>query len=105
MANVYNGAGVKIARLPGIQPELDKAAMEILARAKAGAARHADTKHYLKSLKVGSTPGPRGVVDREVYSDDPGAIAIEFGHVAEGKRGATWVPGQRILLNALYGTG
>jgi hypothetical protein len=48
-------------------------------------------------------PGKRGVVDRLVYADDPGAIAIEFGHLAQGKRGATWVPGQRILLNALYG--
>lgn len=105
MANVYDGAGVKIARLPGIQPELDTAAAKILARAKAGAARHVDTKHYLKSLKVGATPGQRGVVDREVYSDDPGAVAIEFGHVARGKHGATSVPGQRILLNAVYGTG
>lgn len=103
MANVYDGTGVKIARLPGIQTELDGAAAEILARAKAGAARHADTKHYLKSLKMGPISGPRGVVDREVYSDDPAAIAIEFGHLAKGKRGVAWVPGQRILLNALYG--
>lgn len=103
MATVYKGTGVKIARLPGIQPELDKAAAVILARAKAGAAQRANTSHYLNSLKVGTVPGRSGVVDREVYSDDPGAIAIEFGHLATGKRGATWVPGQRILLNALYG--
>lgn len=103
MATVYKGTGVKIARLPDIQTELDSAAAEILARAKTGAAQHADTKHYLNSLKVGSTPGPSGVTDREVYSDDPAAVAIEFGHLAEGKKGVSWVPGQRILLNALYG--
>ena len=103
MANVYKGTGVKIARLPGIQPELDKAAAVILARAKAGAARHVDTSLYLNSLKVGTTPGKSGVVDREVYSDDPGAIAIEFGHLATGKRGVSWVAGHRVLLNAVYG--
>lgn len=103
MATVYGGTGTKIAKLPGVQPELDKAAAVILSRAKAAASRHADTTHYLRSLKSGTTPGKRGVMDREVYSDDPGAIAIEFGHLAAGKHGATWVPGQRILLNALYG--
>lgn len=105
MAKVYDGTGVKIARLPGIQTELDSAAAEILARAKAGAARHADTKHYLKSLKMGTISGPRGVVDREVYSDDPAAIAIEFGHLARGKHGATKVPGHYVLINAVYGAG
>lgn len=103
MAEVFKGAGTKIARLPGVQPELDKAAAVILGRAKGLAAQRANTSHYLNSLKVGTTPGKSGVVDREVYSDDPGAVAIEFGHLAAGKNGATWVPGQRILLNALYG--
>lgn len=103
MANVYRGAGVKIARLSGVQPALDTAAAKVLSRARAGASRHVDTTHYLQSLKVRTIPGRAGVVDREVYSDDPGAIAIEFGHLAAGKHGATWVPGQRILLNALYG--
>lgn len=102
MAKVYGGTGIKIAKLSGVQPELDSAASSILARAKAGASRHVDTTHYLQSLKTRPTPGKRGVVDREVYSDDPGAVAIEFGHLASGKHGATWVPGQRILLNALY---
>lgn len=103
MAKVYKGVGIKLAKLPDIQTELDSAAAEILERAKTGAAQHADTKHYLNSLKMGSTPGPSGVVDREVYSDDPAAIAIEFGHLAEGTHKVTWVQGQRILLNALYG--
>ena len=41
MAKVYKGVGVKLARLPGVQPELDKAAAAILARAKGLAAQHA----------------------------------------------------------------
>lgn len=102
MAKVYKGVGVKLARLPGVQPELDKAAAVILSRAKGLAAQHAKSTRYLNSLKTASVPGKSGVIDRMVYSDDPGAVAIEFGHLATGKHGATWVPGQRILLNALY---
>lgn len=101
MADVYGGTGVKIARLPGVQPELEAAAQKILARAKSGAAPHVETGHYISSLGVRPTPGKSGVVDREVYSDDPASVAIEFGHFA-GHSGH-WVPGQRILLNALYG--
>ena len=103
MATVYNGTGAKIARLPGVQPELDVAAGKILAKAKTLAAQHVDSSAYLNSLKMGTVAGRSGVVDREVYSDDPGAVAIEFGHLATGKKGATWVQGHRVLLNALYG--
>ena len=47
-------------------------------------------------------PGRNGVKDRMVYSSDPAAVPIEFGHVTSSGR---VVPGQRILLNALYGSG
>lgn len=103
MATVYAGTGTKIARLPGIQPELDKAAAQVLARAKGLASQHVKSAAYMNSLQMGTTPGAAGVIDREVYSDDPGAVAIEFGHLARGKGGGTWVPGHRVLLNALYG--
>lgn len=103
MSTIYKGTGGKIARLPGIQPELDSAAAKILARAKAGASQHVRSGHYLNSLKVKTARGKAGVIDREVYSDDPGAVAIEYGHLAEGKSGPTWVPGHRVLINAVYG--
>ena len=103
MAQVYSGCGTMIARLPGVQPELDKAAGAILARAKAAAAAHVKSSSYLNSLGVGSIPGKNGVIDREVFAADPAAIPIEFGHISRGKDGATWVPGQRILLSAVYG--
>lgn len=103
MATVYKGVGVKIAKLPGVQPTLDTAADVILARAEALATARVDTGSYLKSLGTRKIRGERGVMDREVYADDPAALSIEFGHLAEKKKGApTWVPGQRILLNALY---
>lgn len=100
MAQVFAGVGTKLAKLPGLQPELDKAAGSILNRAKAHAAGRTDSGAYMSSLKVKAVPGKKGVKDREVYSDDPGAIPIEFGHISEGGK---WVPGQRILLRAVYG--
>lgn len=100
MADVYGGTGVKIARLPGVQPELEAAAQKILARARGGASPHVETGHYISSLGVRSIPGKSGVIDREVYNDDQAAVFIEYGHAT---RDGGWVPGQRILLNALYG--
>lgn len=99
MATVFKGVGTKIAKLQGLQPELDKAAATILARAKGHASSRADSGAYMSSLGVRPVAGKKGVKDREVYSDDPGSVPIEFGHISEGGK---WVPGQRILLRALY---
>lgn len=99
---VYRGSGTKVAKLPGVQAELDKGAQKVLARAKANAAAHFKTGAYAASLGVAVVPGRNGVKDRMVYSSDPAAVPIEFGHVAANGR---VVPGQRILLNALYGSG
>lgn len=87
----------KVAHLPGIQPHMDVVAAKILAKARANAAAHAQTGAYMASLGV-----QRAGIDRLVYSDDPAAAAIEFGHVTRGKT-PKYVRGQRILLNALYG--
>lgn len=103
MATVYKGAGTSVAKLPGIQPELDKAARSILNRAKAAAAGRVKSGAYMRSFGVEPTPGKKGVTDRLVYNDDPGAVPIEFGHLATGEGGMAWVPGQRIFLTALYG--
>lgn len=100
MATVFKGVGTKLAKLPGIQPELDTAAAAILARAQSHASSRSDSGAYMSSLGVGVVAGKKGVKDREVYSDDPGAIPIEFGHISAAEK---WVPGQRILLRALYG--
>lgn len=99
---IYRGAGTKVAKLPGVQAELDKGAQKVLVRAKTNAAAHFKTGAYSASLGVAVVPGKRGVKDRMVYSSDPAAVPIEFGHVAADGR---VVQGQWILLNALYGAG
>lgn len=103
MAQVFDGAGTKVAKLPGIQPELDKVASEILARAKARATPHVDEGDYLASLQVRSVPGRKGVRDRLVESTHPASVAIEFGHLNYTKKGAVFVPGQYILKGAIKG--
>jgi hypothetical protein len=104
MAQVFKGAGQKVAKLPGLQPVIQSAAMGILARARALAGGQADTTAYMSSLHVVPTPGRRGVTDRLVVAGDPAAVHIEYGHLATRKDGgATWVPGQYILTRAING--
>ena len=102
MAQVYNGAGTKVAKLPGVQPALDAAAAKVLANAKTLAAGHVDTGAYVESLGVEKTPGKKGVTDRLVYSDDPAAAHIEYGYISRGKP-PRYVPGQFILTKAARG--
>lgn len=99
MAQVYKGAGTKIAKLPGVQPVLQAAAEELKAKAAALAAEHVETGAYASSLEVRTVPGKKGVKDRLVIADDPASAIIEFGHLT--KKG-TWVEGQYILSRALY---
>lgn len=102
MAEVYKGTGTKVAKMPGIQPHLDAAAAVVAARAKAIAAEYTDTGAYGRSIGVESVPGKKGVVDREVFADDPAAIPLEFGYVTRGKRPRA-VPGRYILTRAMNG--
>lgn len=102
MAKVYKGAGTSVAKLDGIQPLLDAAAAEILARATSLAASHTATGRYVSSLKVQPTPGKKGVTDRLVVAGDTAAVHIEYGHL-QGDEHPTWVPGQYILTKAIEG--
>lgn len=103
MAEVYPGLGDWLAQSEEIDldPALDEVAAKVLANAQSLAAQHVDTGAYAASLHVTvdrSSPSRR---DRIVESDDPAAIAIEWGHVAHAADGAgTHVPGQHILARA-----
>jgi hypothetical protein len=46
-----------------------------------------------------------GRFDREVYTEHPAAVALEFGHFAEKRDGTLgkWVPGQFNLVGAAKG--
>jgi len=78
--------------LPGFSSEV----AEVEAAVKAEAARFDDTGAFRRSVKTGRERY-RGVEDHVVYSDDPAAYSIEFGH---STKGGTHVPGNFVFTNA-----
>ena len=109
MANrvtIYADTSIRMARYAGLHPVMDEAAQRVLSRAVVNATTHIDTSAYIRSLYWAPVRGRRGVMDREVGSTDPGALAIEYGHAAalgRGKEGPRrWVEGQHILGRAAF---
>lgn len=104
MAQVYKVAGIYAAQIAGEDPAMDAAADLVLARARATAAQHRITGEYSANMGTERVPGKRGVTDRIVYTDDPAATHIEWGHVARMPKGihgpAKWVPGLHIMGRA-----
>lgn len=102
MATVNRGVGRDVAKMAGESPVMDMTADKIADLARAGAGQHRETGAFAASIKTTRTPGKHGVTDRLVYSDDPAAAPIEFGHMTRrGKTGQPrWVPGLFILHNA-----
>ena len=105
MAEVYTGAGTKIAKLPGLQPVLPSTAESIKVKAEANAGAHRRTGKYSSAFEVKSVPGKKGVRDRLVENTHPASAIIEYGHFAEKKDGSLgeWVPGQFNLTRAVNG--
>lgn len=101
MAKVYKTAGILAAKMCGESSAMDDWAGTVLGAVKAQAAKHRDTGSYIRSLGVEEIPGKRGVTDRLVFSDDPAALSIEFGHFAGKGENRTWVPGKFIMINAV----
>lgn len=95
MAVVYANTNRRIAHMSGLRPVMDQVAGAILAKAKAKAAKHTDTGHYISSLTV-----KKAGIDRLVVADDPASTIIEVGYLTSK---GTWVPGQHILGGAVYG--
>lgn len=100
MSQVYKHAGITAAKMAGRSDAMDEAANEVLAAAKAEAAKHRDTGAYSRSLRTENVRGKSGVRDRLVSATDPGAMSIEFGHFAGKGANKVWVPGKFILINA-----
>ena len=98
MAQVNKDAGVVAARIAGEMPEMDAGASRVEAVIRSEASRHRDTGAFQSSIGKGRTPGKKGVTDRLVWSDDPAAWSIEFGHTT---RSGTNVPGKFVFTNAM----
>lgn len=82
----------------GVAVDLPEFAAEVAAvesAVKAEAARFDDTGAFRRSVNTGRDRY-RGVEDHVVYSDDPAAYSIEFGHSAKD---GTHVPGNFVFTN------
>lgn len=98
MAQVFRSAAIDAARIVGESRELTTAAEEVAVEVRSRAAATADTGRFASSIDVATDAGPRGVLDRVVVSDDPGAIAIEYGWTTPAGRR---VPGQHAFTDTL----
>lgn len=96
-----------VSIIAGKTSEMDRAARRVLDAVRAAASRHTDTGNYQRELKIVTVPGRlgtgRAVDDRLVVADDPGAAAIEYGHLirVKGARRVKWVPGLHIMRNGM----
>lgn len=98
MARVNKNAGTLAAQIAGEMSEMDDAEHRLEAAVRSEAERHRRTGAFQASINSGRVPGKRGVTDREVWTDDPAAWSIEYGHRAPD---GTDVPGKFIFTNAL----
>lgn len=116
MAKVDKMVHLPVSIMVGDSSEMDEAANLVKARVVSEASRNRLTGAYIASIKIDRVPGRQGngtlVTDRLIYSDDPGAMAIEYGHRIKGFIGPLQqgnvngkVPGQYIFTRALSKTG
>lgn len=100
MAQVFKKTGDELARLVSTTEAFDVEADKVHARVRAEAAKITDTGDYLASIGIDAVPGRKGVIDRVIYSDDDGALAIEFGR--KTKDGG-FEPGKHVFAKAMWG--
>ena len=99
MAQVFKSTGDELARLVSTTEAFDSEADKVHARVRSEAAKITDTGEYLSSIGIDAVPGLKGGIDRVIYSDDDGALAIEFGR----KTKDGFEPGKHVFAKAMWG--
>lgn len=77
MAELDHDLDAIIAHMPGVREAVADEAEERAARIRSVAAGHQHTGAFLRSIKTA-----KGNPDTIIYSDDPGALSINYGHTA-----------------------
>lgn len=85
MAELDRRLDAIVAHLPGVVDAVAADAEQRAGRIRAAAAAHRDTGRFYTSIRT-ARAGP----DTIIYSDDPGALSINYGHQAANGR---MVPG------------
>lgn len=80
MVSLNRGVSTEAARMIGDSAAFDSVMEQRANRIRSMAPRR--TGAFQESIQVRKVPGKNGVTDREIYSDHPAALSIEFGHVA-----------------------
>lgn len=107
MAYIRPEARIIAAVIAGESADMDRAADRVLSAVRRAATPRRNTGAYIRNLKVVSVPGMLGtgrqVRDRLVVADDPGAAAIEWGHLVRvpGARRVRWVPGTHVMRKGM----
>lgn len=102
MAEVAVNAHITAARVASEDPIFPAKAAAVRAALAARAAPHVKSGQYISSLHVRSQLTRRRVRDQVVYSTDPQARQIEFGHwEVRGGRNIRWIRGQFIFLGVV----
>lgn len=81
MVSLNRGVSTEAARMIGDSAAFDSVMEQRANRIRSLAPRR--TGAFQESIQVRKVPGKNGVTDREIYSDDPAALSIEFGHVTK----------------------
>ena len=95
------------AHLVGESAAMDQAARRVKGRVLAEAARHRQTGAYMASIHIKKVRPPNYVTpghyvkDRVIYTNDPAALSIEYGHKPSKHKTQRPVGGQFIFTRAL----
>jgi len=95
-------ASLIAAQIASEHAVFDAAAEEVAAQVRANASASKRSGRFLASIKVEKVTGPSGVTDRLVYSDDPAALSIEYGHFTDGES-PKWIVGKFAFTKAHRG--
>lgn len=105
---IDDNAYLKAAIMAGESAAMDRGAATLLRNIKAEAVRHNLTGAFYESWEVRRARGESGtgtrVTDRVVVSTDPGALAINYGHLAKPKGdggGGEFVEGKHVVEKAI----
>lgn len=107
MVKINHDASHVAARIASQHPVMDLHAAKVEAALKANATKHRRTGDFARSIRTATAnfTTDKGVVvkDRYVYSDDPAALSIEYGHKQDTKNGPKKIPGKHIFADTIRG--